>query len=155
VGASLYRRSLYTFWRRIIAPTMFFDNAARQVCTVRTVRTNTPLHALLTLNDVTFVEAARELAAGTLASTDGSDRDRINAIYRRVCARDATEREAEILQHALLRTRQHYTRDPQAAQQLVSVGDSVPSTPQSSMELASWTNLCLTVLNCDEALTKE
>ena len=58
-GEALYRRSLYTFWRRIVGPTMFFDNAARQVCTVNVFRTNTPLHALLTLNDVTYVEAAR------------------------------------------------------------------------------------------------
>ena len=61
-GEALYRRSLYIFWRRIVGPTMFFDTAARQTCTIKTLRTNTPLHALTTLNDVTFVEAARVLA---------------------------------------------------------------------------------------------
>lgn len=68
-GDSLYRRSLYTFWRRIVGPTMFFDNAARQVCTVKVFRTNTPLHALLTLNDTTYVEAARALAQAVLTTT--------------------------------------------------------------------------------------
>src|SRR6185436_18264510 len=68
-GENLYRRSLYTFWRRIIAPTMFFDTASRQVCTVKAPRTNTPLQALATLNDPTYVEAARALAERTLLST--------------------------------------------------------------------------------------
>ena len=61
-GEDLYRRSLYTFWRRIIGPTMFFDVAKRQTCEVRTMRTNTPMHALLTLNGTTYVEAARAMA---------------------------------------------------------------------------------------------
>src|SRR5262249_7838463 len=61
-GEKLYRRSMYTFWRRIVAPSLFFDSATRQFCTVKQLRTNTPLHALTTLNDITFVEAARVLA---------------------------------------------------------------------------------------------
>ncbi len=80
-GDALYRRSLYTFWRRIVGPTMFFDNASRQVCTVKVVRTNTPLQALFTLNDVTFVEAARALASKTLQSELGSDRARIDFVF--------------------------------------------------------------------------
>src|SRR5262249_32473406 len=65
-GEALYRRSVYTFWRRIVGPTLFFDTAARQTCTVKQTRTNTPLHALTTLNDVTFVEAARVMAERVL-----------------------------------------------------------------------------------------
>ena len=61
-GRALHRRSLYTFWRRIVRPTMFFDSAKRQVCEVKPLRTNTPMHALITMNDVTYVEAARSLA---------------------------------------------------------------------------------------------
>ena len=61
-GDDLHRRSLYTFWRRIVGPTMFFDSATRQTCAVRQPRTNTPLHALTTLNDITYAEAARKLA---------------------------------------------------------------------------------------------
>ena len=69
-GEKLYRRSIYTFWRRIVGPTMFFDVAKRQTCSVRTVRTNTPLHALTTLNDITFVEIARALAQRVLEGED-------------------------------------------------------------------------------------
>ena len=65
-GEGLYRRSLYTFWRRIVGPTVFFDSAPRQVCAVKLPRTNTPLHALTTLNDITYVEAARALATRLL-----------------------------------------------------------------------------------------
>src|SRR5262245_52314216 len=72
-GEALYRRSVYTFWRRIVGPTMLFDAAARQVCTVKQVRTNTPLHALVVLNDPTYVEAARALAQRVLTSTGPSD----------------------------------------------------------------------------------
>src|SRR4029078_3095794 len=72
-GEKLYRRSIYTFWRRIIAPTMFFDTASRQVCSVKQPRTNTPLHALATLNDITYVEAARALAERTLLNAPDSD----------------------------------------------------------------------------------
>lgn len=86
-GDALYRRSLYTFWRRIIAPTMFFDNATRQTCTVKVLRTNTPLHALLTLNDVTFVEAARVLAERALLAENLDDAARIDEVCRRLLAR--------------------------------------------------------------------
>ncbi len=98
-GDSLYRRSLYTFWRRISAPTMFFDSATRQICTVKVLRTNTPLHALLTLNDTTFVEAARALAERVLTAgvpkagePGGAEPDagaRIDEAFRRVLARRA------------------------------------------------------------------
>jgi hypothetical protein len=72
-GDALYRRTLYTFWRRIVGPTMLFDNAARQVCAVKTTRTNTPLQALVTLNDITFVEAARALAQRVLLANRGNE----------------------------------------------------------------------------------
>src|SRR5678816_4905 len=65
-GEALYRRSLYTFWRRTVAPTEFFDVPQRQVCSVRQVRTNTPLHALALLNDATYIEASRVLAENLL-----------------------------------------------------------------------------------------
>ena len=154
-GAALYRRSLLTFWRRIIAPTMFFDNAPRQVCIVRVDRTNTPLHSLLTLNDVTFVEAARALATIVLIVPSVEDRTRVNDVYRRICCRPATDLEADILLHGLVRSRESYLRDPVAAQQLISVGEFSLSHDINAVELASWTNLCLMVLNCDEALNKE
>lgn len=154
-GAALYRRSLLTFWRRIVAPTMFFDNASRQVCTVRVYRTNTPLHSLLTLNDVTYVEAARELATIVLSVPSVHDRARVNDVFRRICCRPATDLEADILLRGLQRSRESYLQDPVAAQQIVSVGESPQSHDTNAVELASWTNLCLMVFNSDEALSKE
>src|SRR5438270_13751538 len=91
-GEALYRRSLYIFWRRIVAPTVFFDVANRQNCTVKTGRTNTPLHALITMNDITFVEAARALAQRTLLAP-GDDVARIAVMFRRCTARQPTEGE--------------------------------------------------------------
>ena len=85
-GAALSRRSLYVFWRRIVGPTMFFDTAKRQVCEVQPLRTNTPLHALTTLNDTTYVEAARALAANVL-SREPHDDQRFKRIYRSVLGR--------------------------------------------------------------------
>ncbi len=83
-GEKLYRRSLYVFWRRIIAPPMFFDNAKRQVCEVRPSRTNTPLQALQLFNDVTYVESARALAQSILLGDVSSDADRIDAVMFRL-----------------------------------------------------------------------
>ncbi len=154
-GASLYRRSLYTFWRRIVAPTVFFDTASRQVCSVRSSRTNTPLHALVTFNDVTYVEAARELARQILQMPAIDERQRMNELMLRTCARLMADAEATILQQGLQRTRDEYRQHPQAAQELVATGESRVSGHLDIVELASWTNLCLTVLNSDEVLSKE
>ena len=85
-GDDLYRRSIYTFWRRIAAPTAFFDSAGGQVCEVKPIRTNTPLHALYTFNDITFVEAARVLAQAAILDQREDERARIEFIYRRCSA---------------------------------------------------------------------
>jgi hypothetical protein len=154
-GEKLYRRSLYTFWRRIIAPTMLFDNASRQTCTVKTSRTNTPLHALQTLNNVAYVEAARVLAETTLASAMASDSSRIDFVMRRVVARRASDAEQKVLLAGLGRTRQQFDLDPSAAAKLVSMGESQPSESLDAVELASWTSLCLAVFNLDETLNRE
>lgn len=154
-GDALYRRSLYTFWRRIIAPTIFFDSASRQTCTVNVLRTNTPLHALLTLNDVTFVEASRHLAQRVLTSDHTSDNDRINDIYRRLLARKASERELVILRAALQRSRAEFESEPAAAKRLLAIGESKRNESIEPVEHAAWTSLVLAVMNLDEALTKE
>jgi hypothetical protein len=153
-GEALYRRSLYTFWRRIIGPTMFFDNAARQVCTVKVLRTNTPLHALLTLNDVTFVEAARALAERALQSP-GSDSERLEFIYRRVLCRPPSAAESRIWIAGLDRSRGEFHRQPEAARRLLQVGESPRDPTLPTAEHAAWTSLCLAVWNLDETLTKE
>ncbi len=163
-GEKLYRRSLYVFWRRIIAPTMFFDNASRQTCTVKFSRTNTPLHALQTLNDVTFVEAARTLAQQVLLDTPvagGSDQASIddsvciNEIMRRVLARPASDRERQVLVRGLQRSRAEFANDPSAAATLLAVGESAPMESLDAIEHAAWTSLCLAVLNLDESLNRE
>lgn len=154
-GEALYRRSLYTFWRRIIAPTMFFDNASRQTCTVKMFRTNTPLHALLTLNDVTFVEAARAMAERVLLADFSDDAVRIDDVFRRLLARKATEQEQAILQAAITRSRREFQEDPDAALKLLAVGESKRNEELDGVEHAAWTGLALAVMNLDEVLTKE
>lgn len=161
-GAALYRRSLYTFWRRIIAPTIFFDNASRQTCTVQTFRTNTPLHALLTWNDVTFVEAARGLAQRALTgsfpesgSAQGTDSQRIDFVFACLLARPASDAERKVLLAALQRSRSEFASDPKAADALLAMGDSPRDPAIAAIEHAAWTALCLGVLNLDETLTKE
>lgn len=155
-GEKLYRRSLYTFWRRIIAPTMFFDSASRQVCTVRPSRTNSPLHALVTLNDVTYVEAARVLAARQLARLGeaASAEQLADSLLRAVLIRPAREPERKILAAAIRRWEQYYTEHPQQAEALLSVGEAPrPSGPAA--RLAALTAVANTILNLDETLTKE
>jgi hypothetical protein len=160
-GDALYRRSLYTFWRRIIAPTMFFDNATRQTCTVKSFRTNTPLQALLTLNDVTFVEAARALAERVLTSDNAGaasnkiDEARIDAVFRRLLARRATGEEKTILLAAIDRSRSEFRADPEAAGKLLAIGESKRNEQLDAIEHAAWTSLTLAVMNLDETLTKE
>ncbi|MCG8653566.1 MAG: DUF1549 and DUF1553 domain-containing protein, partial [Pirellulales bacterium] len=154
-GEKLYRRSLYTFWRRIIRPTMFFDSASRQTCTVKVSRTNTPLHALQTLNDVAYVEAARVLAQHALRSHSDSDQQRLEFIFRRVLARAPEEAESAIFLQGLQRTGVQFQASPEDAQKLISIGQSSSDTALDPIEHASWTALSLAVLNLDETLTRE
>ena len=142
-GDALWRRSLYVFWRRIVGPTMFFDTQSRTYCVVKPTRTNTPLHALATLNDVTYVEAARKLA----------ERRDLDAIFLRVLARAPRPEERAILTAGLDRLRRQYA--PEEAQKLLKVGESKRDESIDPVEHAAWTSLCLTILNLDEAVTRE
>lgn len=153
-GEALYRRSLYVFWRRIIGPTMFFDVASRQTCTVKTPRTNVPLHALLTLNDITYVEAARALAQQVLIS-EPTEAGRITLAYQRVLSRPPTASEKKTLLHGLKRYQHEFAADPSSATQLLAVGESPRDAGLDSVEHAAWTVLCSLILNLDEALNKE
>ncbi len=153
-GASLYRRSVYTFWRRIVGPTMFFDSAARQVCTVKQARTNTPLHSLATLNDVTYVEAARVLAEQVLRATT-TDEERIDAIFLRVLTRSPSARERPVLLAALAGLREKYRSDETAAKKLLKIGQSPRDEQLDPAEHAALAALTSAVFNLDEALTKE
>jgi len=153
-GSALHRRSLYTFWRRIIGPTMFFDSAKRQVCEVKPLRTNTPMHALIMMNDVTYVEAARSLAETILNEEDGIDA-RLILASKRVLARELSEREIAIWKRSLERSSKEFITDPDSAKAYLSHGDSKPNETIESSELAAWTALCLNFLNLDETLNKE
>ena len=154
-GEGLYRRSLYTFWRRIAGPTMFFDAAARQTCAVRAVRTNTPLHALATLNDTTFVEAARALAQRVLRQGGATPPERIEAAFRLVTARKPTAAEAKVLLGSLERLRAVYAADRDAAVRLLRVGESPRDEELDAVEHAAYAALCSLILNLDETLTKQ
>jgi mono/diheme cytochrome c family protein len=155
-GDALYRPSLYTFWRRIVGPTMVFDNATRQTCSVKTSRTNTPLHALTTMNETGFVESARGFAERLLANAElKSDSDRFDHAGELVLARIPTPEEKETLSTTLTRLRNQYSATPEEAAKLISIGESKRSGKLDAVEHAAWTGLCLMILNLDEALTKE
>ncbi len=154
-GEALYRRSLYVFWRRIVGPTMFFDTANRQTCTVRTPRTNVPLHALLTLNDTTYLEAARALAQRLLQTPDLDAPARLDLAARRVLNRSLESEERTRLVASLARHRSHFEKNPDQAARLLATGESPRNPAQSPTELATWTLISHTLLNLDEALSKE
>lgn len=153
-GEALYRRSLYQFWRRIVGPTMFFDVATRQSCQVNVLRTNTPLQALITLNDVTYVEAARALAQRVM-SENGTQQNRIEMIYRLVLSRRPTKSEADVLTKTLGTFRAQFTQKPDAAKQLLNIGEASRDEKINTIEHAAYTALCNLVLNLDETLSKE
>ena len=157
-GEDLYRRSLYTFWKRTIAPPsmMNFDAAAREMCTVRVSRTNTPLQALNLMNDVTFVEAARGLAQRVLSEPESrSHADRIARAFRLATSRRPTAEEGKILLASLEAQLASYRSDRKAARELVDTGESPLSKGLDSREVAAYTAVASLILNLDETITKE
>ncbi|MBM4003565.1 MAG: DUF1553 domain-containing protein [Planctomycetes bacterium] len=152
-GESLYRRSAYTFWRRIIAPSVFFDSGSRQTCTVKQARTNTPLHALLTLNDTTYVEAARALAWSTSDLHD--PRERLRQLFLRTLIRDPRPEEIDILLAARDRLARQFSAEPASADALLAVGEFKNGPVADPIGATSWIALCNTILNLDEVLCKE
>ena len=142
-GDNLYRRSLYTFWKRLAPPPGLaaFDAPSREACVVRRQRTNTPLQALVTLNDPTYVEAARALA--TRALREATDADRIVRAFRGALARRPSEAELSILLSLLRDQRELFAKDAASAGRLAG-----------SVELAAWTMVAGAILNLDETLTK-
>ena len=154
-GEKLYRRGLYTFWRRIIAPPAFFDNSNRQTCTVKPFRTNTPLHALYMFNDVSFVEASRALAEMAMTTTKKNDLDRLDFIFKRLLARSPIPTEQDIILKSLNRSRQSYTKDPGSASEFLSIGERPVNDKLDPIEHAAWTATSLAIMNLDEAVTKQ
>jgi hypothetical protein len=151
-GEELYRRSLYTFWKRTAPPPFManFDSALRESSTVRESRTNTPLQALNLMNDVQFVEAARSLAQRVLPEPD-----RLAGAFRMVLGRAPTTLEREKLTSSAAVYRDHFATDREAALKLIRVGASQPDPALDPADLAAWTTICSLILNLDEAVTKE
>ena len=152
-GPDLYRRSIYTFWRRTVNPANMFDASSRQTCRVRPSLTSTPLHALTTLNDPTWVEAARVLAERSIKANSVLD-DRLIFAFRAVVARPATVNELKALRRAYERQAQFYT-DAKAAKAFLAIGASKRDESLILTEHAALASVCLAILNLDEALTRE
>jgi hypothetical protein len=155
-GDKLYRRAMYTFWKRTSPPASLntFDAPDREKCTSRRAVTNTPLQALVTLNDPTYVEAARNLAQVVLQAP-ATDDARLRVAFRRVTARTPTNAEMAVLRGTLRGQIDTYQKDPKAAAALLRVGESPVSANVPAPMLAAWTNVCTVILNLDEAITRE
>jgi hypothetical protein len=155
-GEGLYRRSLYTFWKRTAAPPFMgtFDSATRESCVVRESRTNTPLQALNLMNDVTFVEAARVLAQHAIASSPDMDA-RLTHAFRRILARSPRAGEMQKLRSSLAYYSDHYRSQPGEAAKLAGQGDAPQPAGVSASDIAAYTAVTSLLFNLDEAVTKE
>ena len=156
-GPSLYRRSLYTFWKRTVPPPAMvaFDAAARETCIVRETRTNTPLQALDVLNDVTFVEAARGFAERIMHGRERSPEARLTAAFYEATARRPRPDELAILVAGFSSQLARFGRDRQGALALTAQGESARDPRLDPVELAAYTAMMQLILNLDETLTKE
>ncbi len=154
-GDALYRRSVYTFWKRMAPPPSMeiFNAPNRETSCLRRERTDTPLQALVTMNDPQFIEAARRLAQLALG-TPGDDAHRIDLIAHRILARAFSAKENEVVGGILKRLRTGYQGKADEAKALVAVGESKPDPQFDPVELASWTMLVNGLFNLDEALNK-
>jgi hypothetical protein len=161
-GENLYRRSLYTFWKRSAPPASMeiFNAPNRETCTVRRERTNTPLQALVTLNDPQFIEAARHLAQRALLASGGreppeaANAERIDFITRRLVARSFTAQETEVVQGVLAELLAYYRAHPEDAKKLIAVGESKADPALDAATLAAWTMVANQLMNLDEVLNK-
>ena len=155
-GVDLYRRTMYTFWKRTAPPPSLvtLDAPDRETCTVRRARTNTPLQALVLMNDPTYVEAARKFAE-RIVREGGSTRDeRLAFAFRSVLARSPSAEELRVLQTLYDAQWKKFKADPAAAQKLLTVGESPADRQLDASELATWTVIANALLNTDEAVTK-
>jgi hypothetical protein len=156
-GPPLYGRSLYVYRKRTVPhPALAtFDAPSREICQVKRARTNTPLQALELLNDVTFVEAARELAQRTLEHGGSSPEERITFAFRRALARMPTPKELNVLRRGLERYRKGFESDKQQALQLIRHGESPLDPKIDPAMLAAYTATASVILNLDETITLE
>jgi len=155
-GNQNYRRGLYTYWRRSVPYASFvtFDAPSRETCTVRRPRTNTPLQALVLMNDPVYVEAARSLGLRILRSPGKTPADKVRFAVRTTLSREASKKELSTLLAAFQRELKQFEKDRTAANQLIHVGASRPPVDVDPSELAAWTVVGSILLNLDETITK-
>jgi len=156
-GKDLYRRSMYTFWKRTVPPPSLgtFDAPDREKCTARRTLTNTPLQALVLMNDPTYVEAARALATRAILESGKDAGSRLARAFRLATARLPSARETAVLRELLARQQGRYGSDSKAALELIRIGDSQPDPRLDARELAAWTIVASAILNLDETVTKQ
>jgi hypothetical protein len=156
-GEGLWRRSLYTYWKRtILSPTMqVFDASAREFCNVREVRTNTPLQSLNLMNDVTYIEAARLLAERAVKEGGANAEQRLAWAFRVVTSRVPSANELRVLLRSLNGQREKYAAHPPNAAQLLSIGERRNDARLDQVELAAYSTVMSLLFNLDEAITKQ
>jgi hypothetical protein len=156
-GESLYRRSLYTYWKRTVAPPSMvtFDASNRETCTVRATRTNTPLQALDLMNDVTYLEASRMLAERVMKGGGRNPLERIACAFRLATARAPTPDEKKVLLNSFQQFLEKYRANPDAAIEFLSQGEYPRDETLDTNELASYASVASLILNLDETITKE
>jgi Protein of unknown function (DUF1553)/Protein of unknown function (DUF1549)/Concanavalin A-like lectin/glucanases superfamily/Planctomycete cytochrome C len=156
-GEGLWRRSLYTFWKRTVMPPAMqvFDASSREYCTVREPRTNTPLQALNLMNDVTYIEAARMLAERMMIEGGDGDGKRIAWGFRLITSRWPDESEKQVLLDNHRAQLEYFRSNPQEAEKLLVIGEKRNSARLETAELASYTVIASLILNLDEVITKQ
>ena len=156
-GSDLYRRSMYTFWKRTVPPAQMatFDAPDREKCVARRATTNTPLQALVLMNDPTYVEASRKLAERALTEGGKDANSRIAFAFRLATARKPTMAETKVLRELLTQQLSRYRSDKKAAADFLKIGELAADAKLDKAELAAWTMVMSAILNLDETITKE
>ena len=156
MGDDQYRRGLYTYWQRtFLHPSLqAFDAPSREECTVERPRSNTPLQALVLLNDPTYVESARAFAEKIVADGGADAASRIQFTYRHALSRPATPAEVNLLEKLYQHHKKEYAADTKAAEALLKVGDRPMPKETDLAELAAWTSVARVVLNLHETITR-
>jgi hypothetical protein len=155
-GDALYRRSLYTFWKRTVPPPSLqtFDAPEREFCIVKRSVTNTPLQALVLMNDPTYVEASRKLAERMMMEAPSSPTERIRYGFRIATSHNPTEAQMKILMSVYNRQGVKYRKDEDAAKKLLSVGESKCNDKLDPSDLAAYANVVSVIFNLDETITR-
>ena len=155
-GEKLYRRSMYTFWKRTVPPPsmLAFDAPEREFCMVRRGISNTPLQALVLMNDPTYVEAARTFAQRIMTEVAAMPKDRIRYAFRLALSRQPNNEEIRLLMELYRERLAAYEKDPESAKKLIAVGESKPKAGLDPAKLAAWTTISSVIFNLDEMISR-